>query len=650
MFVAIKRIIACLLAVGLLPLQLLAAEDPADRYLQFYFQIQEAEKAEKAGNTTTARDRYQAAGELLSKIRRDTPNWRPDLVTFRTKYINDKLSEMGGSSRMASSTPAQPPPRPTYDKSADRTTKTQPPLSRTETPLPSSIDDGLQTRVSALERELLKSRNDLEKTRKKLEDVQNELRITKEDRLSMQEKLKKSLMEKEELQAKLKETGRVADEQRLLTLTDEVSALKRKLETAQTDITRKDDEMQKLKGQLDSANKELAALRSGAVDMRVAQLMEENASLRNKLGTISNGDLITGDAATLKSQLLAAKEQATKAEDLNREYEKTTGELKTRLEELQTSLAQRDRLLATNDPSGVKQENALLRGIIDRNLKEQARRDAARKLAMDELAQLKVQSEVIAKQMDILGAPAISLTDKEKALFKLPDTVATTHAPSEYAPTIAAHLPSDKDKSTESADNQTMPDKSKEKEAVPPVMTEVARQGEAYFKAKEYDKAAEKYQEILKHYPENVYALSNLGVVRFQQNKYPEAEESLARAVKYEPQDGFSHSILGIVYYMTQRYDDAINVLQRASVLMPSDGQTRNYLGIAYSQKGWQSLAEQELRKAIELDANYADAHFNLAVVYATQKPPSKELARRHYNQSRSLGLERDTDLEKLLE
>ena len=55
------------------------------------------------------------------------------------------------------------------------------------------------------------------------------------------------------------------------------------------------------------------------------------------------------------------------------------------------------------------------------------------------------------------------------------------------------------------------------------------------------------------------------------------------------------------------------------------------------------------LERAIADNPDYADAHFNLAVIYATALPPAKELAKRHYARATSLGAEPDASLEKLL-
>ena len=45
----------------------------------------------------------------------------------------------------------------------------------------------------------------------------------------------------------------------------------------------------------------------------------------------------------------------------------------------------------------------------------------------------------------------------------------------------------------------------------------------------------------------------------------------------------------------------------------------------------------------------YADAHFNLALMYLDRKPPALELARRHYEKAVSLGAEKDEVVEEKL-
>ena len=53
-----------------------------------------------------------------------------------------------------------------------------------------------------------------------------------------------------------------------------------------------------------------------------------------------------------------------------------------------------------------------------------------------------------------------------------------------------------------------------------------------------------------------------------------------------------------------------------------------DFLGITLSQKGLRGPAETALRKAIQIDPNYGNAHNNLAIVYISEQPPLVELAR----------------------
>ncbi|WP_083805191.1 tetratricopeptide repeat protein [Chthoniobacter flavus] len=120
-------------------------------------------------------------------------------------------------------------------------------------------------------------------------------------------------------------------------------------------------------------------------------------------------------------------------------------------------------------------------------------------------------------------------------------------------------------------------------------------------------------------------------------------------AVRLAPEASLGWLILGIVQYDRTRYDNALASLAQAAVLDPRNAMVHQYLGVTIGQKGWYSGAEDEMRKAIELDPSYAQAHFNLAVFYLQRNPPAVELARRHYERALELGAAPDPDVEKSL-
>ena len=115
------------------------------------------------------------------------------------------------------------------------------------------------------------------------------------------------------------------------------------------------------------------------------------------------------------------------------------------------------------------------------------------------------------------------------------------------------------------------------------------------------------------------------------------------------PGDSFAHSTLGIVYFQQARYDEAIAALTQSVSTDPKTPASHNFLGIAAAKKGWPEAALKELGTALQLDPNYTDAHFNLAVLLATAQPPDKDGARKHYKKAVDLGMAPDAKFEETL-
>ena len=62
------------------------------------------------------------------------------------------------------------------------------------------------------------------------------------------------------------------------------------------------------------------------------------------------------------------------------------------------------------------------------------------------------------------------------------------------------------------------------------------------------------------------------------------------------------------------------------------------------AKRGWYDAAEDELRTVITLAPDFAEAQFNIALVYFERNPPAIELARRHYQKALDLGAPPDAD------
>ena len=184
---------------------------------------------------------------------------------------------------------------------------------------------------------------------------------------------------------------------------------------------------------------------------------------------------------------------------------------------------------------------------------------------------------------------------------------------------------------------------------VPEVAREAAAEGNAAFARRDFERARRAYARVLDLAPDNLLGLINLGVVEYSLKKLDDAESHLRRAVQIKLDAAPAWLTLGIIYMDQNRLDEALAALAQATLYDPRNARGRNYLGVVVGRKGWIDGAQAELRKAVEIDPSYSDAHFNLAVFYLEGKPPSIELARRHYFRAIELGAEPDPEIEQTL-
>jgi tetratricopeptide (TPR) repeat protein len=155
--------------------------------------------------------------------------------------------------------------------------------------------------------------------------------------------------------------------------------------------------------------------------------------------------------------------------------------------------------------------------------------------------------------------------------------------------------------------------------------------------------------QVLQQDKQNVPTLANLAMIELDLDHFETAEINIKQAVALAPDDPYSLFVLGRLKFRQKKFDEAIDAFSRAAKLDPQDAQVQNFLGLALSEKGLRGPAETALRKAIQLEPGYANAHNNLAVIYLTQQPPLVELARWHYQKALAAGHPKNLELEKLL-
>src|SRR4051812_40627394 len=75
------------------------------------------------------------------------------------------------------------------------------------------------------------------------------------------------------------------------------------------------------------------------------------------------------------------------------------------------------------------------------------------------------------------------------------------------------------------------------------------------------------------------------------------------------------------------KYAHAIEKLTRATSLLSTNAQAWNYLGLAYHYAGRTDEAERAYKRALALDHDLTESHYNLACLWLAQNRPEKNEA-----------------------
>lgn len=433
-------------------------------------------------------------------------------------------------------------------------------------------------------------------------------------------------------------------------VTAENKTLKTKLDNIMDDMVKKAD-YEKLVSENKTLTEKLARgeKRSASKD-DLDKMAAEKKAVEEKLATaekaLKDAAAASPDKdkqiAALQSELNGVNDKLLEAQAQTAKSDETLKTLQAQLDESSGQLAQlRLNPNPTKEEKTLASENELLRGIILRQIKEQAQRDEAKKLADQEVSNLQIKSEVLNRQLTVLSAPVLQLTSEEKALFKEP--MALLNEPTDGTMTVAMAVSSKQPGPKDTPDKQ-------QADAVPDDVRDMMQKAKKLFEIQNYFEAENIYQQIVEKVPDNYVALSNLGAVQIQANKLSAAEVALRKAIKINDKDSFAQTNLGILLSRQGKFDEAISALRTALELNPDDAVAHNYLGVCFGQKEERPESEKELKRSIELKPDYAPAYFNLAVLYATTQPPSLDLAKVHYNKAKALGAPPDASLERLIQ
>ena len=127
------------------------------------------------------------------------------------------------------------------------------------------------------------------------------------------------------------------------------------------------------------------------------------------------------EMADVKKQLEQLRQQLAASQKQNQDFEVTIADLRSQLDEA-TGELEKAKLTGANaeETARLTKENEILRGIVMRERQEEARRDQAKKLMLAEFDKLKIKSDTLNQQIDLLAQPVTKLSQEELALLRQP--------------------------------------------------------------------------------------------------------------------------------------------------------------------------------------------------------------------------------------
>lgn len=135
--------------------------------------------------------------------------------------------------------------------------------------------------------------------------------------------------------------------------------------------------------------------------------------------------------------------------------------------------------------------------------------------------------------------------------------------------------------------------------------------GVEYYDNKELAKAIEEYKLALRKNPKDTFALYNLGVVYQDQGKNDRAAEMYQDVLKHT-EDTFSRINLASIHYSQGKKDEAFSQLNTAAQKNPDSAHPLSVLGEYQEKEGKLSEAEKLYLKALRVDPRHSASHYRL--------------------------------------
>jgi tetratricopeptide (TPR) repeat protein len=135
-------------------------------------------------------------------------------------------------------------------------------------------------------------------------------------------------------------------------------------------------------------------------------------------------------------------------------------------------------------------------------------------------------------------------------------------------------------------------------------------------------------------YPQSAKLRVGLGIAHYSLGQYDVAVESLCRAVDLDPKDTKALDFLGKTHDVSPQFADEVTKRLAHFVELYPDNAAANYYyalslrkrALSAGSNGSQVEAEKLLLRAVNLNPGYADAHFELGLLYEDEKQDAKAI------------------------
>ncbi len=312
----------------------------------------------------------------------------------------------------------------------------------------------LQTQRDKLRREL----RDLAIEREAAEEVREQIA----SRLAITQKRAESLKNERDAAVSTSKTATAEASKSQNAVEARVAAAEKKADAAIADAAKRVEAALKERDELgtklalvikerDDARQQVTKLKEA--QKQVDNLMTENSRLMAKLTEAekqivefkAEGERKDVAIADLKKEVGNVKKQLADTQKQSATYQTQMADLQAKLESTgkELTVLKTDSAATVVEKKKMTEENELLRGIIYRQMKAEARQAITRKEVLDSLAKLDVKSKDLLKKIDLLGQKTLILTDKERKLFKKPQVDIADNEIAMVSPSNAAPAPAE---------------------------------------------------------------------------------------------------------------------------------------------------------------------------------------------------------------